>query len=121
MHSTIRYFVLALTLFTGIMSAGAQENKAAIHKAAITSALKDFSSGNPASFYQLFAGTYKSNQGGETLENTTRADTERFTEALLGAIPDLQLVPVVIIAQDDQVALEVTYSGTFTKIGRAHV
>lgn len=114
MNRKLAVILVLLLLAFGILPAAAQNDPEA-NKEVVRSALAALSSGNPDAFYDLFTDPFKMNQGGTTLEDTTRSDNEFFNAALLGAMPDLQVVPTLLIARDDLVAAQVTYSGTFSE------
>ena len=110
--------VVLLTLFAlliGMLPAVAQGNSALANKDLVQNALTEFNSGNPEAFYNLFAEQYVMNQGGTTQEPMSRADVEGYAGALLAAMPDLQIEAAVLIGQGDQVAVELTFSGTFSQ------
>lgn len=111
----MRHFTFLLIIFLFVLPVAAQEDVAQRNKEAYRDALSQASSGNPVSLFQLYADPYQSNQGGVTLQETSIINTEAFGNALWAAIPDLQITPDVLIAQDDWVATSVTYSGTFTE------
>ena len=117
MRHAIRYFVLAfaLILLVGILPVAAQSDAAQAHKEAVRSAVAAFSASNPDALYNLFPEQYKMNQGGATLEAMSRADTVGYMSALLGAMPDLKITPTTLLAQGDEVAAELTFSGTFSQ------
>ncbi len=105
-------FGLILILVVGLVPVAAQEGTATpqSHKDAVLMALADLSKGNPQTLYGLYADKFL-DQGEE---NTLDSSVKYFISALMAAIPDLQIVPQVVIEQGDWVAGEISYKGTFT-------
>ncbi|MCA9911383.1 MAG: ester cyclase, partial [Anaerolineae bacterium] len=107
-------FGVILSLVGG-MSVSAQEDNAQRNKELIRSAFADLSNGDPSTFYALFPDQFMMNQGDPVLAPMSGADVQAYNDSLMSAMPDLQMVPDVIIAQGDWVAVPVTLSGTFTQ------
>ena len=120
---SVRYWLLMVIVFLLFSStssivmfpATAQEDMAQVHKDTIRTAIAEYNSGNRDAFYDLMSEPFMMNQGDDVLHEMTRADIVEFDTALLGAMPDLQMSPDVLIAQDDWVAAEISYTGTFTE------
>jgi len=113
----MRRFMFSLLIFLlafFALPAAAQEGVAQRNKEAFRSALIEASAGNPGALAEIHAEQYQSNQGGVTLQDSSRESLEMFANALFAALPDLQITPDVLIAQDDWVAGSITYSGTFS-------
>src|SRR5258706_690942 len=109
-NRTLIFFVMGV-LFFGSLPAHAQTSNAQSNKKAYADALAQAANGTLDMFYQLYPARYKL-MG----QDVSRKDTQEATgNALLAAIPDLQLVPDIIIAQNNLVAAAVIYSGTFSK------
>jgi predicted ester cyclase len=107
--------LLIVMLAAFVLPVSAQDDTVEANKKAIRSALAAYSTGDAGPFHALIAEPFMMNQGGPTLEQATAADTEAYDTAIMGAIPDLQWVPDVIIGQGDWIALYSTYTGTFTE------
>lgn len=116
MRRSILSIILVLIVAVGLNSVVlvAQEDITQANKASVVNALNEFNTGNPQPLFDLFPEQFMMNQGGTELEPMSRADVEGFNYMLLGAIPDLQLIPSVVMAQDDWVVAQTTYIGTFT-------
>jgi predicted ester cyclase len=114
-----RSIVFVVLLFVLVVGAGsivtvAQDEAVQANKDAVQIALTDFNSGNPETLFNLFPEQFMMNQGGTALEPMSKSDVEGFNLMLLDAIPDLQIIPNVILGQGDWVVAQTTYTGTFT-------
>jgi predicted ester cyclase len=114
-YTRLGIFVLSCLLLAGLLPVAAQDHAAQDNKQAYIDALAQASSGHPEALYQLYPDTFRGNIGGMTLQDMTRTEVEAYENAWFAAIPDLQIVPDVVIAQNDLVAAAVVYSGTFTE------
>jgi predicted ester cyclase len=97
-----------------VLPVAAQDDATQANKDAVRNALAAYSAGDPGPFHALIADPFMMNQGGPILEQASVADVQGYDAAIMGAIPDLQWVPNVIIAQGDWVAMQSTYTGNFT-------
>lgn len=109
---TIMLITVGLFMLSGAVIA--QEDTAQSNKEALQSALTAFNSGDMEALSMLFPEQFMMTQGGISLEPMMRSDVEGFNAMLLAAIPDLQIVLNVVIAQEDWVVAHMTYTGTFT-------
>lgn len=109
------FFIVICLLFAIGMPATAQEAIAQHNKEIYRDALAQASSGNWQVLFDTFADTYMSNQGGITLQESSREAVEVFGNALAAAVPDMQITPDVMIAQGDWLVVSMTYSGTFSQ------
>ena len=115
LFSVLLVALLLVTSVTFLLPASAQENTAQRNKNAVREALAQASAGNIDAFLQLYAEQFQMNQGDATLYDTTPAEITPFITGLAAAIPDLQIVPEVLIAQGEWVAAQLTISGTFSQ------
>ncbi len=117
----MRHFSKAIILISvmlaliGGMAVHAQADNAQRNKELVRSAMAQLSTGDPSAYYALFPDEFMMNQGDTNLAPMAKADVEAYADALMAALPDLQMVPDVIIAQGDWVAVPVTLTGTFTQ------
>jgi hypothetical protein len=79
--------------------AAAQEDVAQRNKAAVRDALAKLNAGDVAGFYQIYTDPYQMTEGDAVLHEETIEATAPFITALKAAIPDLQVVAEVLIAQ----------------------
>ena len=110
----ISMLLAGVFLLSGVVAV-AQEDMAQANKQTYLDGVAAYNAGNLDGFYNILAEPFMMNQGETTLTETTHADVTGFDDALVAAIPDIQMTPNVVIAQGDWVATEVTYSGTFTQ------
>jgi len=108
-------FSLIFMLLVGIMPAAAQEDNAQRNKQIYLDVVAEYNAGNWQAFYDMVTDPFMMNQGEPTLAETSRDDVIGYDQALVSAMPDIQMNADVVIAQDDWVATHVTYTGTFTE------
>ena len=106
--------LVGLFLLSGIVTV-AQEDVAQKNKQTLLDAIAAYNAGDLDGFYAMLADPFMMNQGDATLVQATHADVLGFDQALIAAVPDVQMIPNVVIAQGDWVAAELTTSGTFTQ------
>lgn len=116
----MRRFIITLILGAVVISLSgmtvqAQDDTAQANKAIVRNAVAEANAGNWEAIYNLFPEQFQMNQGDENLYDMSRDDVIGYNEALLGAMPDLQLNADVLIAQGDWVATELVFTGTFTE------
>src|SRR5687768_1446075 len=102
-------FVL-LVLAVNTLYGSAQDDRAQANKEAVRVGLAEFSAGNPHGILALFPDTFLFNGQESALDESLALVLSTFR----AAIPDLQIIPNVLIAQADWVASEFTWTGTFS-------
>lgn len=106
--------VLLVLLVSGSVVAAQNESTQA-NKARLLSAVDALNAGDVSAFASLYAEQYVMNQGGVEQLPISRDDVSGYVTMLRTAMPDLQVVPSAMIAQDDWVAAQMTFTGTFTE------
>lgn len=105
---------LIFTLLVGIMPAAAQDDMTQANKEAVRNAVAETQAGNWQALYDLFPEHFMMNEGNHILADMTQEGVIFFNEMLLTGMPDLQIAADIIIAQNDWVAAELVFTGTFT-------
>ena len=93
MKTIARTIVLSM-LLTLLMSVGqvmAQEDMAQANKQTYLDVVAEYNAGNREALYGLLTEPFMMNQGDEVLMEASRADIEGYDQALVAAMPDLQL------------------------------
>jgi len=106
--------LFVLVALNGILAV-AQEDTAQANKDAVYAAVAEYNAGNYEAFYGLMTNPFMMNQGDTTLVEMMPEDVLGFDQALVAAMPDLQMSIEVAIAQGEWVALRTVFSGTFTQ------
>lgn len=107
--------MLIVVVAVPISPTAAQDDVAQRNKQAVIDALDKANAGDLDGFWELYADPYQMNEGDAILHEHTIADDQFFIASLYGAIPDLVIKPEIIIAQGDWVAVELSFTGTFTE------
>ena len=101
--------ITLLVLVVSILPTMAQDEAAQTNKQMIRTALDELAGGDLQSLVDLYAETFLFG-----VESASADSIELILAAYREGIPDLQIVPNILIAQDDWVAAHVTWTGTFT-------
>jgi predicted ester cyclase len=115
MKRMLRGWVLLLILLVGVGAVAAQDDVEQSNKARVINALDALNAGDVAGFASLYPDEFLMNQGGVDQMPMSRNDVIGYLGLLTTAMPDLQVAPSAVIAQDDWVATQTTFTGTFTE------
>jgi predicted ester cyclase len=102
--------LLVSVLFLGVFPVGAQGQPTPVYKERVWAALEAFSAGDQEAIPALFEETFLFNGVESSLDETIRP----VIMAYHAALPDLQMTPEVLLAQEDWVAAGVIWAGTFS-------
>jgi predicted ester cyclase len=108
-------FVLFLLVVLGAWSVSAQEDNAQRNKQIFLEMVAQYNAGNREAFYSLLVDPFMMNQGDSMLASMSPNDVQAYDSALAGAMPDIEMTPAVVIAQEDWLATHITWTGTFTE------
>lgn len=114
-RSIVSLILLSLILFLSSVSVFAQEDNAQRNKQIYLDVVGEYNAGNREAFYNMVTDPFMMNQGEPILSEMAVDDLRGYDSALAGAMPDIQMNPSVIIAQDDWVAVHMVWTGTFTQ------
>lgn len=108
-------FVSFLLAVLGVWSVSAQGDNAQRNKQIFLEMVAQYNAGNRETFYSLLTNPFMMNQGDTILAQMSPDDVRGYDSALAAAMPDIQITPAVVIAQEDWVAVHLTWTGTFTE------